>query len=175
MPDHRGGRHERVAWLDTSVLGPGDLARISSAVASWNAANRSTSVVLAISALAFAERLSQLRRRLGAGFDPAVVRASLARMPEPPQVFAYDIATAVRQAADLARRYPDDASWRAAKLRALRARGIAPGLAAPATVDWFIAGHADLEQHCLVTRDRGIEWESANVVEPEALISWLDA
>lgn len=122
------------------------------------------------SALVLAERVFQLRRKLGEQFDSDNYDSFL--LTHRIEVVAFDQAAAHRVAASLGSELRSDDEWQLAKwLRCAKAvghRGEPPGKPrCPATVDWFIARHIAGPDTVLVTEDKGAEFASIRCVSIE--------
>ncbi len=121
-------------------------------------------VRLVISAVAYAEKLFDLKQRWRGVFDLDVILGGL--RSKGIEVQPFDARHALETAARLGERYPDDAAWQRAKRdRCLSCLGLprnttpAPGTGRTcgATVDWHIGGHARAEGCVLVTDDNDPE------------------
>lgn len=154
--------------VDTNVLfSVRELGTLTDLV---RAANRSRSqqapVRLVVPALVHAEILHDLRcflARKGEPYSAAEVAASLASKGT--TVVAFSPEDADGTSAHLFASAPTSTGWRAAKRRnaishlgMLHREGEVPGKNVPATVDWFIAGHARERGWILITGDRGPEF-----------------
>ena len=119
---------------------------------------------LVISAVAYAEKLFDLKQRFHNRFDIGRILDGLTRKKLDFQAFndQHALATAVR----LGQRFPTDADWHEAKRkRYLRSLGLpentttqGTGKSCGATVDWLVGGHAQAEGAILVTDDQGPEF-----------------
>jgi hypothetical protein len=117
-------------------------------------------VRLVISAVAYAEKLFDLKQRWRGTFNLDVILDGL--RSKGIEVQPFDARHALETAARLGERYPNDAAWQRAKRdRCLSCLGLSPSAAeAPgtgrtcgATVDWLVGGHARAEGCMLVTDD----------------------
>ncbi len=127
-------------------------------------ANGGLPVRLVISAVAYAEKLFDLKQRWRVDFDLQLILTGL--RSKGIEVQPFDARHALETAARLGERYPDDAAWQRAKRdRCLSCLGLpkattpAPGSGRTcgATVDWHIGGHARAEGCVLVTDDNDLE------------------
>ncbi len=121
-------------------------------------------VRLVISAVAYAEKLFDLKQRWRGAFDLEAILSGL--RSKGIEVQPFDARHALETASRLGERYPDDAAWQRAKRdRCLSCLGLpkattpAPGSGRTcgATVDWHIGGHARAEGCVLVTDDNDPE------------------
>ncbi|MCK6574385.1 hypothetical protein L6V77_25160 [Myxococcota bacterium] len=145
--------------FDTSGIRIADpvLRRITERTAIWNEHLRHAGrapITLAVSALAHAERIAQVRRRVGSAFNHERLYAGLL-VSKGIAVAAFDEDAAVATAEALVRRFPTNEAWQAAKRPA--PDGV-PTHRVSATVDWFIAGHASPSHTIACVGDAGTEW-----------------
>lgn len=115
------------------------------------------------SALVLAERVFQLRRKLGDNFDSNVFDAFLDTHRI--EIVAFDRCAASWVAEKLSSEFQSDDEWRVAKWRRCAAavghQGEPPRRPrCPATVDWLIARHIAGTDTVLVTSDQGAEFHS---------------
>lgn len=119
-----------------------------------------------IPALVHAERMAQLRREKGAGFDPGVIEAFM--MTHGLTVAAFDKEVAERCAQSLADRYSSPERWHAARRRRCESRfqlaQANAGSSCPATVDWYLSASYGAAPFVLVTLDGGPEFEGVATV-----------
>jgi hypothetical protein len=151
--------------LDTNVLWDTEKLGQLAAVA------RRRGHVLHVPALAWAERVAQRRRQIGATFDPAFMEAFL--LTHTLHVAPFDKALAERCAEALAERYPRKEHWYDARrarcaLRFQMAQGDA-GKPCPATVDWYLAAPY-ASPFVFVTLDGGTEFEGTGAISLDAAI-----
>lgn len=118
---------------------------------------------LCVSALVHMERVYQLKRKKGDGFDPAAVEAFIAANEI--EVIPFDRDAAEQVASVLATEFPTDADWQAAKWRRC-ARAVGQDRpppanpSSPATLDWLIARHVAGADAVIVSDDLGSEFMS---------------
>lgn len=121
-------------------------------------------VRLVISAVAYAEKLFDLKQRWRGDFTIDVILDGL--RSKGIEVQSFDARHALETAARLGEKYPNDAAWQRAKRdRCLHCLGLslsttlAPGSGRTcgATVDWHIGGHARAQGSILVTDDTDSE------------------
>lgn len=99
-----------------------------------------------IPALVYAERVFQLRREKGSGFDPFAIRAWFERLPDTLRVQTYDQEVGDLCAERLFTRFPTDETWDQAKGRVRN-------------LDLFIASLGTPETP-VVTKDTREEWHN---------------
>lgn len=172
-------RSGAVLALDTNVMfGFRELGRLDALVRGANRASASkTPIRLVVPALVHAEMLHDLRCHLdarGVPYDATAVTDGL--RDKLTEVVDFTAADADGASAQIWRSHRNTDAWRDAK----RANAIAhlgiqkltadiPGKHVPATVDWFIAGHALGRGWLLVTRDRGPEFAGLERVNLDPL------
>lgn len=115
---------------------------------------RSANYVVVVPALVCAERLAQLRRKLGASFRAQEFRDFLATNGI--AVEDFDFGWAERASAALAARFTTKEKWDAAKRDALSGR-------TPASTDFYIGAPLADETHPIVSDDTGHEFRSLGV------------
>lgn len=119
---------------------------------------------LLITAVAYAEKLFDLKQRFREKFDIKFILEGLARKRIEFQ--AFDANHALETAERLGRRFPTDAAWHEAKRkRYLQSLNLPENTTTPgtgkscgATIDWLVGGHAEAEGAILVTNDQGPEF-----------------
>lgn len=145
--------------LDTNVLWKtaelGQLATVA----------RRRSHRIEVPALAYAERLAQRRRQIGAAFDPAFFDAFF--LTHGLHVVPFDKALAERCAESLAQRYPKKEHWHDARRARCASRfqmaQADAGQTCPATVDWYLAAPY-AAPFVFVTLDGGSEFDGTGAV-----------
>jgi hypothetical protein len=128
------------------------------------------------SALVLAERVFQLRRKLGGKFDSNVFDSFLSTHQI--EIVAFDQGAANRVAEQLCGEFQSDDEWRVAKWRrcatAVGHQGQPPRKPrCPATVDWLIARHTAGTDTVLVTSDQGAEFGSLHRVSTEDALAMV--
>jgi len=121
-------------------------------------------VRLVISAVAYTEKLFDLKQRFRDRFDLNRILQGLKRKQI--DFHAFDAGHALATAVRLGEKYKDDAEWqRAKRARYIAALGLPRDTNAPATgrncgatIDWLIGGHAQAEGAILVTDDNDPEF-----------------
>ncbi|MFH1469538.1 MAG: hypothetical protein ABIO70_34455 [Pseudomonadota bacterium] len=144
--------------LDTTVVHGKGLLGLADKINRMNH-KHDTETHLVIGALVYTERQAQERRERGADFDERIVRDLLTSKLV--KVAWFTRKDAERASAWLARIAPDDDAWQVLKWQRLAAELGLPRdkrHRVSATVDWFIAAHADSRGWLLVTADRGPEF-----------------
>lgn len=132
-------------------------------------------VRLLLSAVAYAEKLFDLKQKFRDKFDMKTILEGLRRKNIEFQPF--DDRHALETAVHLGQQYETDEKWQQAKrARYLSALGLsrntaieATGSSCGATVDWLIGGHALAEGCILVTNDTGIEFKGLERVRLDVL------
>jgi len=128
-----------------------------------------------VPALAHAERLAQVRRKVhqdGKTFDAAFVEAFF--QTHGLQVVPFDKALAERCAESLAQRYPEKEHWHAARRARCALRFQLPqddaGKPCPATVDWYLYAPYEAAPFVFVTLDSGTEFAGTGAVSLDSAI-----
>lgn len=118
-------------------------------------------IAVVIPTLVHAERLFQLAREKGAGFDPELPNQAM--MAKNIRFLAFELPDAEHHATSLYERYPTDSAWKQVRL----ARGAeaetqgAPPERMSTTVDWFIRTQVTGRQMVVLCEDAGPEWSGA--------------
>lgn len=120
-----------------------------------------------ISTPVYVEKLHDLRQQFADTFDEDMIKQFLDAKGIELKVF--DTRDAEHTAQLIGNEYPTSAAWRAFKReRCLRCLGLSTnthqtagdGKRCSATIDWLVAGQADVGAYLLVTDDRGEEFRS---------------
>jgi hypothetical protein len=164
--------------LDTNVLyGFRQLGKLDTLVRRANRTVAPQQIRLIVPALVHAEMLHDLRCHItqkGAAYDAGEVARSLG--DKTVTIAAFEAEDGEGVSAQIFLHHPDPEDWRDAKRRnALKHLGLSSMAdqisrkRVPATVDWFIAGHARGRNWLLVTHDNGPEFKGLERVGLEPL------
>ncbi len=131
---------------------------VKKANATLGAAGKPT-IHVVIPALCWAELVLHQRHKFSGRYDETQLKDAL--IAGAMTVYDFTESDASSVAAYIAYAYPSKELWQNAKLDAMLACLAvtnAPGKKVPATVDWYIAGHAMARGWILVTEDKGVEF-----------------
>ena len=126
---------------------------------------------LLVPVTAHTEKLTHLRRVLGARYDATVVRKALEDAGI--EILPLDVETANAVTEHVCARFPTDEAWQDAKWR--RLHGDVPrgaGNKPPATIDWYTAALCP-PGAIVVTDDTGVEYHGCQTMRSAALLNAL--
>lgn len=166
--------------LDTNVMfGFRELKKLHSLVRSVNRTLNPIEIRLVIPALVHAEMLHDLRCYLAERGE--CYRAEVVAKEVLVEIVAFKAEDGDGVSEHIFQRYSTSAQWRAAKrhnaishLGLLAKADQIQGTNVPATVDWFIAGHARQHRWLMVTDDHGPEFEGLERVSRATLTTALE-
>ena len=153
--------------LDANAVWGSRLREVVDAVASANTLiNHPRHLQVVVPANVHAEMSFALRRRFGDSFSDAKISDLLAGWDVAVVDFTRD--DAMQSARWLHRQLRGDGAWQLAKKGRIAAwlgveSGKLPAKRVPATVDWYVAGHAAARGWLLVTDDKGLEFDGLDL------------